>query len=449
MRNFGGNVSFDPAVIYKPCTEAEVLKILAQHRDDRIRCVGSLHSWSELPATERVAIDVRHFADVQIIGSELQPRVQVGAGCTIKRLLKVLRRHGRALPTVGGIVKQTIGGATATGTHGSGASSLSHFIDGVRLARYDPESGEPQIVTIQGGEDLLAARCSLGFLGVVLRLVLRTVPLSNVEERFEKTAWRHRVLDGRKHWPLQQFAWVPWSWAFFVWRRRCTHQSGNWLWRHLCRWYVWIANDVALHALLKLLLIVLPAGGMKTFYRCCVPCLARFPTRVDDGQAILTSRHDLFRHVEMELVVPADQIDAAMKTLRALVEQADGAGVWTHHYPIIFRYVEPDETLISMASGAACYSISLFSYRGVGGGFGGFARGVAERMVAEHGARLHWGKYFPCSFGEARGQYPAFDQFEEIRERYDRGKKFWSDRLTAPPPRGGWKTSAAAATPRS
>lgn len=448
MRNFGANVSFRPARVHRPRSEEEVLRILEQERADHMRCFGALHSWSELPATERVAIDLRHFADVRIIGSQRQPRVQVGAGCTIKRLLKVLRRHGRTLPTVGGILKQTIAGATATGTHGSGASSLSHFVDAVRLAHYDRDSGVAQIVTIQGGEALLAARSSLGFLGIVLRLVLRTVPLYNVEEHFEKTAKGHRVLKARSSWPLQQFAWIPWSWTFFAWHRRCTHRSGNWFWRHLCRCFVFLMNDVGLHALLKLLLMVLTPGGMKTFYRWWVPRLAHFPRRVDDSQAILTSRHDCFRHVEMELFVPEAKICAAMDTLRVLVEEADAAGVWTHHYPIIFRFVEPDDTLISMASGGAWYSISLFSYRPVGEGFHRFAHGVAEQMVRRHDARLHWGKYFPLSFEQARGQYTEFERFEEICRRYDRRGNFWSERLTAPAPLPD-AGQASAATARS
>src|SRR5688572_15015059 len=133
MLNFGRNVSFEPSRTYVPRTEDEVLAILREPGQRNIRCIGSLHSWSGLVAAADVAVDLRHFDEVQLIGSAAEGRVQVGAGCTIDRLLAELRRHGRTLPTVGAIVKQTIAGATATGTHGSGASSLSHLVDGVRL----------------------------------------------------------------------------------------------------------------------------------------------------------------------------------------------------------------------------------------------------------------------------------------------------------------------------
>ena len=455
MENFGHNVSFEPFRLYTPRSEDEVLEILRQHAGRSIRCIGALHSWSGLAAADDIAVDLRHFDEVRLIGSAAQPRVQVGAGCTIGRLLGELRRQGRTLPSVGAIVRQTIAGATATGTHGSGASSLSQLIDGVRLATYDPATREPRIVNIHAGDELLAARCSLGFLGIVLRLVLRTDIPYNVEERFEKTGSRERVLQARNAWPLQQFAWIPWSWSYLAWRRRRTQESGKWLWRHFSRLRVGLLNDRLLHWVLWLLVRTLSAQQLKAFFRRCLPRLASYPDRVDDSQAILTLRHDLVRHVEMEVFVPEAELCPGMDTIRALVEQADAEGVWTHHYPIIFRRVDRDETLISMASSEAAvptawYSISLFTYLPVNKGFDRFAKTVAERMVAGHGARLHWGKYFPLPFGQARGWYPGFVRFEEICRAFDPDGTFRNERLVRPEfRRGGRGGTAAAARSRS
>ncbi|MEZ6134963.1 MAG: hypothetical protein R3C53_08650 [Pirellulaceae bacterium] len=59
------------------------------------------------------------------------------------------------------LTEQTIAGAISTGTHGSGRHSLSHYVIGVRVARYDPQTGDAVIVDITDGDELRAARCSL------------------------------------------------------------------------------------------------------------------------------------------------------------------------------------------------------------------------------------------------------------------------------------------------
>jgi len=470
MLNFGENIRFRPAKTYTPGSERQLLAILRQYAaTSRIRCVGALHSWSGLAGSTDgiIALDLRHFDHVELIGGSAQ-YVRVGAGCTIGRLLDELRRHGRTLPTVGAIVKQTIAGATATGTHGSGSSSLSHFIEGVRLAVCDA-NGKARIVTIHGGKELLAARCSLGLLGVVLSVVMRTEPLYNVEERFEEVLLERigatrdkkridrglleKVLGGEREWPLQQFALIPWRWSYIVWRRRRTLKHGHWLWRYVYRARLWLWNDVSLHLFLRYFVRFASPECIKALYR--RKPLASYPHRVDDSRAILTLDHGRFRHVEMEVFVPEAELAHAIDALKTLIEEHDQKGLWTHHYPISFRRVGPDDTLISMTSGdrldnGARYAISLFTYLPVERGFDAFANAVAKRMVRKHRARLHWGKYFPLSAAEACAAYPGAHKFEEIRRSLDPGNAFWTDRLsTLPASAAARATLAAAATPQS
>ena len=86
---------------------------------------------------------------------------RVGAGATIQKILDSLRKTPFSLPTLGAITRQTIAGATATATHGTGNTSLSSFVRTMRLACYH-DRGDPVIRTIHGGDELLAARASLG-----------------------------------------------------------------------------------------------------------------------------------------------------------------------------------------------------------------------------------------------------------------------------------------------
>src|SRR5262245_4165079 len=92
--NFGGNLRWQTRC-YRPRNEDELLEILERHRADRIRAVGSLHSWSEVPKVAGITLDMSEFADVRPYGR----KVQVGAGCTLARLLEQLDSFtGRTLP---------------------------------------------------------------------------------------------------------------------------------------------------------------------------------------------------------------------------------------------------------------------------------------------------------------------------------------------------------------
>ncbi len=169
--NFGANVRVAAEELHEPRCEAEVIQILNRVRTERIRVIGRLHSWSDVIQADSIVLDLRHLDEVTIEGD----RVHIGGGCQIKKVLEELKRHGKTLPSVGFIAEQSIAGAISTGTHGSGRHSLSHFVTGVRIARYHPQSGKAAVEEIVRGDDLLAIRCSLGSLGVILRVTMVTV----------------------------------------------------------------------------------------------------------------------------------------------------------------------------------------------------------------------------------------------------------------------------------
>src|SRR4029078_2655093 len=128
--NFGRNLRWRTRC-RRPRNDEEVLRLLQEHRSEHIRAIGSLHSWSEIAQVSGITLDMREFADVRPYAN----KVQVGAGCTLERLLERLEEiNARTLPTMGVIKRQTVSGIISTATHGSGESSLSHFITALRIA---------------------------------------------------------------------------------------------------------------------------------------------------------------------------------------------------------------------------------------------------------------------------------------------------------------------------
>ena len=324
--NFGGNQAFRPSSVYTPRNETELLEVLRACRGRRIRTIGRLHSWSEAPVAEDVLLDLRHFQDVRVEDRGGRTWVTAGAGCQIKRLLSLLARHAAAtLPSLGLITEQTIAGAISTGTHGSGRPSMSHFMDEVRIATYDPATGEPVIRTINGGDELRAARCSLGALGVIVSVGFWARPQYRVEECFRQYEDLATVLAREDEFPLQQFYLMPWSWRYFAQHRRETPMPRGG-WATLYRLYFFLQFDIGLH------LLVLMAARMVTSRR-----LARFlfpnvaPRLViqnwnviDDSHKMLVMEHELFRHIECEMFVPRSRLVEALDLVVPLLKYFDG-----------------------------------------------------------------------------------------------------------------------------
>ena len=455
--NFGANVVSHPQVVVTPRSEQEVLAALAEHRGRRIRAVGRLHSWSEAVRADDVLIDLKHFNQVVVRRDADGPLATVGAGCQIKRLLTELARRGLTMPTLGLISEQTIAGAATTGTHGSGRHSLSHYLCELRLAHYDPASGEPVIRVIREGDELRAARCSLGCLGIVLSIGLRPRPAYRIEEWIQRHDSLESALAAEVETPLQQFYLVPWLWTYFVQHRRESDQPRSLL-ASLYRAYWFLTIDLGLHLVLQLMVQVLRSDRLlRWFYRHVVPLtVIRGWHVIDDSAAMLVMEHELFRHIEIEVFVQRGDLPAALAFLRELLEHCGGnsaalsatmrdrlralglegeldllRGTYVHHYVICVRRVLPDDTLISMTSGddQPRYAMSLISYARPERreSFFRFADFLARSMAALFDGRPHWGKVCPLAAAEIARLYPKLASFREICRRMDPRQRFASD----------------------
>jgi L-gulono-1,4-lactone dehydrogenase len=448
--NFGGNVTFTPRHRYAPGSEAEVLEVLDRHAGGTIRVVGSLHSWSDDTVSGDVILDLRQLDGVAVETRGDEIWATVGAGCVLADALAQLRAAGATLPTLGAVTVQRMAGVVSTATHGSGRSSFSHYIAALRVAAYDPDTGKARIFELDHGDELRAARCALGTLGVILAVRLRCVPTYLVAETLVRRDTLDDVLADTASYPLQQFVLVPYLWAFVVFQRR---EAGSerttrpsW-WRLIHRGYALLGVDLLLHLLVKALVAIGRPSWIRGFFRSVFVHLAwKDRTVIDRSELVLTMHHELFRHLEMELFVPASQLADALAIVRHAIAVFDGsdarpdpaveaalagiglldelrrrAGSYTHHYPIFIRRVLPDDALISMTAGASepFYTISLFCYHEPRTAFFALADFVARALNRLHRACPHWGKYFPLQCADIAEYYPRLAAFRAICDRYD------------------------------
>ncbi len=444
--NFGRNVRFRCRSYYEPRSEDEVLEILRTCEGRAIRVVGQLHSWSRAPEGDDVVVSLRRLDRIHVSQSG-QPSVEIGAGCTVERVVRRLRARGLMLPAVGMTGEQSLVGAISTGTHGSGAPSMSHFVTRARVAAFD-RSGAPALIEISTGDALEAVRCALGRMGIILAVTMPCTPLPRVFERSEKHDSLAGLLSRSAAFPLTQFYLMPWSWSWIVQLRRPetgsrTFLPGRLRYRLLRRLtLMWL--ELCVGTTVRLLH---RPSWIPWIYTHLLAAVPQNPV-VDTMDRVVMMKGPA-RYLEMELFVPARHLQRAADFIRNLLsylagrtealtpesleiveagvgmdEARESRGKYIHHYPVTFRYLHRDDTLLSMSAGEAMYAISFVSITREHEPFERAARLLAVSMAGAFGARLHWGKLYPLDAAASVGSISRIERFATECAALDPERRF-------------------------
>jgi hypothetical protein len=157
-----------PERIERPSSEEELARVVTGA--DSVKVVGSGHSFTDIACTDGVMVDLSGMRRVLAVDGR---HVTVEAGITLRELGEELRSRGLAMENQGDVDPQTLAGALSTATHGTGGrfGNLSSRVVGVRLV---DGTGEPR--ELREGDELRAARVSLGALGAISAATLQCVP---------------------------------------------------------------------------------------------------------------------------------------------------------------------------------------------------------------------------------------------------------------------------------
>ena len=182
--NWSGRVRAEPAEIARVADEASAIDAVrrAARAGVALRCLGAGHSHAPLVATSGVLVDTQDLAGVVRVDASRGTATLLG-GTRISALGAPLRDAGVALHNQGDIDRQSIAGAIATGTHGTGRE-LRNLSAGVVAARVVLASGEVAECDAQREPELFElARLSLGAVGVVSELTVSVRPAYRLAER--------------------------------------------------------------------------------------------------------------------------------------------------------------------------------------------------------------------------------------------------------------------------
>jgi L-gulono-1,4-lactone dehydrogenase len=431
--NWAGNERCVPAVRASPATREAVADavVAAREAGRRVRVAGAGHSFSPAVVTDGTQLSLERLSAV-LDADRTSGLVRVGAGITLRRLVRELELRGLALPNLGDIDAQSLAGALATGTHGTGAAlpNLSAQVEEIELVLGD---GSVRRLTAADGDRLRAARVGLGALGVVTAVTLRCVPAFRLRgsDRPEPLEDVLASLDERARADHFEFFTFPHSPVALTRTNTRTDEppSGP------GPAQAWV-SDVLLdnHAFGALNRVARRRPGW-------VPALNRLMGRAASRRERVGRSYELFasprlvRFVEMEYAVPRVHGAAAVRAARAILERHPIS------FPIEFRLGCGDDALLSPAYGRDTAYVAVHAFAGMP--WEAAFREV-EEAVAAWGGRPHWGKRSFLGAAELAGRHPGWDAFAAARAELDPEGRFasaWTDAVLGP-------VRAAASAPR-
>lgn len=410
--NWSGEQSCAPTRVATPDgIEAVVAEIeRAAAAGQTVRPVGSGHSFTGLVPTDGVLLSLDRMDRVLDVNPQAR-RVRVQAGIPLHRLNDALAAHGLALENLGDIDRQTIAGAIATGTHGTGAGygNLPSLVEALTLV-----TGTGEVLQCSREDDpelWRAARVSLGALGVVCEVELRCVDaftLHAVDAPAPLEATVAAIDDltaAADHFEFYAFPHA--DTALTRTNRRTTAPPAP-----RAAWKAW-TSDILLtnHVFRAACEVGRARPALIPRVNRALTHVVRTQERVDRSDRVFASRR-LVRFVEMEYALPRAALPDVLARARAWIEDT----AFPVNFPMEVRFGAGDDALLSPAFDRDSAYLAVHVYRGMP--WEPLFRAV-EAICDEHGGRPHWGKRHFQTAETLRPRYPEWDRFQAVRERCD------------------------------
>ncbi|MBF6326906.1 D-arabinono-1,4-lactone oxidase [Nocardia transvalensis] len=413
--NWAGDQRCAPAEVATPRSAEEVAALLerAEAAGQAVRVAGAGHSFSDTVLTDGMLLNLSQLNRILQV-DRASGLVRVEAGATLNELSNALHPMGLAFPNLGDIDVQTIAGATATGTHGTGAGfqNISAALHSVELMLADGSRVELDETSDPDG--WRAARVSLGALGVVTAVTLQMVP-SFVLEGVERPVPVEEVLaeldgyvDGNDHFEFYMFAHSPLAMTKRNNRVALPEQprgkAVDWFADILMSNYTFDALCRVSRRRPQLIPWIHRGAAYAGSYR----------RQVDRSYRVFASPR-LIRFTEMEYAIPREHATEAIREIKQLGQRFESP------MPTEVRFVAPDDAFLSPAGGRDTCYIAVHQYRGMD--YEPYFR-ACEAVFDRFDGRPHWGKRHFQTAATLRERYPHWDRFQEVRRRLDPKGRF-------------------------
>ena len=418
--NWSGTLTFGARRVHAPTSLAELQEIVAATA--RIRALGTAHSFSTVADTTADLVSVAGLpATVEVDAAA--STVTVSAGIRYGELARRLDGTGFALANLGSLPHIAVGGACATGTHGSGIAN-GNLASAVRAIELVTANGELRTLSRDADPDRFpGAVIALGALGVVVRLVLDVVPAFELRQVVYQNLPATELVSGA----LQDVLASAYSVSLFT------------------RWggpqidQVWLKHRIGPGARFDSSPVTDDAAPFPSTWRGAR--LASSPMHPVPGMPTVSCTeqggvpgpwHERLPHfrleftpssgeeIQTEYLLPREHAADALAALGTIREAIAAA---LHVSEI--RTVAADDLWLSPSYRRDSVAIH-FTWRKDPDAVAAVLPAI-EDLLAPYEPRPHWGKVFGISPEVVRARYPRADDFRRLASELDPHGKFRND----------------------
>jgi L-gulonolactone oxidase len=422
--NWAGNQSAAPLQIHRPRTEEELVAVVrrAAERGERVKAVGSGHSFTSIALTDGHLVDLAEYN--RLIESTTDHRLElpdavrspdtgrhfvtVQSGIRLKELNPQLWDLGYSMTNLGDVAYQSISGAIATATHGTGkdVGGLATQVVGLRVITGDGEIIECSLD--REPELFQAARVGIGAAGLISAVTLEVesafnlraqeilMPIGDLLDEMDG------YLEDNEHF---EFFWFPGSDNALTKRNNRTTDAAE----PQPRWREFVTDEIVGHRYMANATRLLNVPGVRLKLRSLLE--GARGEYVERSYKVFTSERKI-PFYEMEYFIPSEHAREAFERVRALIARS-GYGVVM---PIEMRWVAPDDIPLSTAHGRPTTSIAVHMLKHQE--FQPYFEAV-ETIMADYDGRPHWGKLHFHTHRSLAPLYPQWDAYQSARARLD------------------------------
>lgn len=393
----------------------EDLKVVVGNAE-KVRFFGSKQSSADICAGVSSLIDIREYNKILSYNDEAK-EIKVQSGIRLQELLEAVETKGWCIPCLPDINTVTLGGALATGTHGTSGSILAAYVVGCRLVQADGT-----VLEIDEQHELMdALRVSLGVLGVFSTITIRCVDAYtlHLKEAPEKDSeWLPRIKSDLAKYDFLRILWLPHTGSGYVIRgekvpedlqiqenmgpeylkHRRTASKILYKYSHKFPWITYLANNILYQAFFK----------------------SKKEHKGSLYQATVTKS----RGSTLELAEWTISLDKFPQVFAELKAEINSWGNNSYvHIPMDVRFIYQDKSWLSYAYGQDTVTMGCVT-RNAATADSYEAFKTVEKIFIKHGGRPHWGKRFQAKDKEFSVIYPKWNDFKALRKKLDPANKF-------------------------
>lgn len=414
------NLTYNYKSLYKITSEKELQEVIK--KSEKIRVFGSKQSSADIASGTATLIDITSYNKI-LSFNELEHTITVQSGLILGDLLEAIEAKNWCIPCLPDINTVTIGGALATGTHGTSGKLLCEYMTKCSIILAD---GSVKEIT-EKDELMEAVRVSLGVLGVFSEITFKCEPIYtlHIKEGPEKDKkWLPKIEERLQKHDFLRILWLPHTDKGYVitgdkidpnteikedlgpefLKHRRSASKILYKYTHIFPWFTAIAN--------------------KLLYR------GFFSSTKEHKGSLYQATVTKSRGSTLELAewtIGLDIFPTVFEELKSEINK------WSNksfiHIPMDIRFVYKDKSWLSYAYGKDVVTMGCVSRNAATADTYEAFKSI-ENIFLKYGGKPHWAKRFAAKDSELSKVYEKWDDFKLLRRKLDPTNKFLNPYLT-------------------